>query len=112
LKPYTELSNNQVIERVLKNKDRKLLEKPEICPDTIYEMMISCWALDSEDRPTFKEILKNLENAQERGPKMEESDEEGKTDLVEYVTTTGNQTDGNQTSPVQVSNTYANMREV
>ena len=40
LKPYTDLSNNKVIELVTKSKDRELLPKPNICPDSLYKLMI------------------------------------------------------------------------
>lgn len=33
------------------------LSKPRACPDSIYAFMRRCWAADSTDRPSFKEIF-------------------------------------------------------
>jgi hypothetical protein len=46
------------MEKVL---DGYRLEKPDECPDEIYEMMKRCWSEDPEIRPTFKEILEIIE---------------------------------------------------
>ena len=29
---------------------------PELCTDTIYDMLLLCWAKDPEDRPTFENL--------------------------------------------------------
>ncbi|KAF7287415.1 hypothetical protein GWI33_001389 [Rhynchophorus ferrugineus] len=33
------------------------LERPEKCPQYIYDIMLRCWALDKDDRPSFQELL-------------------------------------------------------
>lgn len=32
------------------------LQKPNACPDYIYQKMLECWETDKENRPTFKEL--------------------------------------------------------
>ncbi len=40
------------------------MEKPEGCPDDVYNLMKHTWHLDPTLRPSFKEILINLKNIQ------------------------------------------------
>lgn len=56
-KPYRGMRGCQIIE-LIDHGDR--LEKPPKCPPGVYEIMRSCWARDSEDRPTFQEIVDRL----------------------------------------------------
>lgn len=37
-----------------------IMEKPEICPEAIYEIMKQCWNLDPLQRPTMTEIGKRI----------------------------------------------------
>ena len=36
-----------------KDGSRTLLEKPENCPQEVYDVMVMCWAEESKDRATF-----------------------------------------------------------
>lgn len=38
------------------------LERPEICTDELYNLMIRCWSLDPRLRPTFVELVEILES--------------------------------------------------
>nr|AII97918.1 BLTX554 [Nephila pilipes] len=38
------------------------MEAPEGCPSEIYDIMKQAWDLESDNRPTFAEILKRLEH--------------------------------------------------
>jgi len=58
--PYYGLSNNQVAEIVCDKHKIEKLEKPDNCPEILYKLMTRCWSFESTDRPTFKEILKEL----------------------------------------------------
>ena len=62
--PYPDLTEEQVIEDAVKNEaDRKLYPKPDACPQSVYEIMLQCWAFDSSKRASFQvlhEMLKKL----------------------------------------------------
>lgn len=42
------------------------LQRPEICTDELYNLMIKCWSRDSRLRPTFEELVKLLESKEKR----------------------------------------------
>ena len=41
-------------------KSGQRLEKPEITPDAIWQLMTDCWRLAPEERPTFAQLEENL----------------------------------------------------
>jgi serine/threonine protein kinase len=58
--PYFEYKKNlEVIEKILSGYK---LEKPENCPNVIYELMLQCWNKNYEERPTFKKVCLILNN--------------------------------------------------
>jgi len=54
--PYPSMNNRQVLEAVERGYR---MPAPEGCPDPLYNIMLSCWKHEADDRPTF-ESLKNL----------------------------------------------------
>ena len=38
------------------------MDRPEICPKDVYEIMKSCWAKSPYDRPLFAHIVEGLSN--------------------------------------------------
>ena len=52
--PYQGLTNDQVLRYV---RDGNVMERPENCPNELYDLMTRCWAFDPRNRPTFTEIL-------------------------------------------------------
>ncbi|CAB3987642.1 tyrosine- kinase HTK16-like [Paramuricea clavata] len=48
------MSGAQVMEMV--ETQGKRLEKPDKCPEHTYQLMLRCWDLQSEKRPTFAEL--------------------------------------------------------
>lgn len=52
--PYQGLGHVQVIEYV---QAGRVMEKPENCPDLLYELMRQCWDFNEHNRPTFFSIL-------------------------------------------------------
>ena len=60
--PYEELDDQQVIDEAIRNKQRKLLPKPETCPEDVYQrVMLRCWEYKLEDRADFIELHNCLE---------------------------------------------------
>ncbi|XP_012158328.1 fibroblast growth factor receptor 3 [Ceratitis capitata] len=55
--PYPTISNHELIPFLLSGKR---LEKPDICTEQVYAMMLQCWDEDAENRPTFAELYKAL----------------------------------------------------
>lgn len=55
--PYQGLSNDQVLRYVIEGG---VMERPENCPDKLYEMMRRCWQHRPSARPTFMEIIEML----------------------------------------------------
>ncbi|PAV56110.1 hypothetical protein WR25_24070 isoform E [Diploscapter pachys] len=43
-------------------KDGNRLEKPDLCSDQLYGLMLKCWSLEPGDRLTFEEIKSELTN--------------------------------------------------
>ena len=58
--PYNDMSDKQVIEDALKGKNRKILDRPYMCPVEVYIIMLKCWAHNSEQRATFEELFQQL----------------------------------------------------
>lgn len=57
--PYPGKSNEEVLKYVV---DGEVMEKPEECPDRLYEMMTLCWQFTPKARPTFVYLISMLEN--------------------------------------------------
>uniref|UniRef100_A0A182MVW1 Tyrosine-protein kinase receptor n=1 Tax=Anopheles culicifacies TaxID=139723 RepID=A0A182MVW1_9DIPT len=55
--PYQGLTNDQVLRYVI---DGGVMERPENCPDKLYELMRICWQHRASARPSFMEIIKML----------------------------------------------------
>ena len=57
VQPYYSLSNEEVVQHV---RDGNVMTRPEGCPQEIYDLMLDCWAMSTEDRPTAGEIHSGL----------------------------------------------------
>nr|XP_029731504.1 insulin-like receptor isoform X2 [Aedes albopictus] len=55
--PYQGLTNDQVLRYVI---DGGVMERPENCPDDLYNLMRRCWQHRPTARPTFLEIIVEL----------------------------------------------------
>lgn len=42
------------------------LQKPHGCPDSIYKLMLSCWSLEPNTRPTFADLHKAFSNPEHK----------------------------------------------
>jgi len=56
--PYPGMSGSEVMKKV---KEGYRLEKPEHCDREIYNMMFYCWDKDPAERPSFTQLVKDLE---------------------------------------------------
>ena len=55
--PYEDMADLEVVaDATKKDGSRTLLEKPENCPQEVYDVMVTCWAEESKDRATFGEL--------------------------------------------------------
>uniref|UniRef100_A0A3Q2G8F7 Tyrosine-protein kinase receptor n=1 Tax=Cyprinodon variegatus TaxID=28743 RepID=A0A3Q2G8F7_CYPVA len=57
--PYQGLSNEQVLRFVMEGG---LLEKPQNCPDMLFELMRMCWQFNPKMRPSFVEIIGSIKD--------------------------------------------------
>lgn len=56
--PYENMTSNEAVEFV---KAGGRLERPKHCKDELFDIMSACWHQDPDERPTFKEVSKQLE---------------------------------------------------
>ena len=61
-KPYDEMSNQQIIIDVMLGPKRTLLAKPDICPEEVYDIMLTCFAHVAKERANFNELYDKLYN--------------------------------------------------
>uniref|UniRef100_A0A914PHV3 Protein kinase domain-containing protein n=1 Tax=Panagrolaimus davidi TaxID=227884 RepID=A0A914PHV3_9BILA len=52
--PFAEIENSQILKHL---EDGNRLEKPELCPNEIYEIMLKCWNSNPTFRPFFDELI-------------------------------------------------------
>ena len=57
--PFYWMNNEQAREAV-ENGER--CAKPDDCPSEVYKVMLKCWNIDPEKRPSFLDILKELQS--------------------------------------------------
>ncbi|KAL0901343.1 hypothetical protein ABMA27_006622 [Loxostege sticticalis] len=57
MQPYQGLSNEQVVRYVVSGG---VMERPEHCPDRLYELMRACWAHRPAARPSFLRLVADL----------------------------------------------------
>jgi len=57
--PYPTMSNSEAMNAVIGGYR---LPRPQLCNDAVYELMMKCWSLQTEERPLFKQISKTLED--------------------------------------------------
>lgn len=55
--PYQSIANERLLSSL---KQGTRLVRPEVCTDELYSIMLKCWAEDSSDRPTFKQLEEHL----------------------------------------------------
>lgn len=61
MQPYSEISNSSNLLSFLTNGNR--LKKPNLCPEIVFLLMLSCWRSSPFNRPSFNYIADQLEKA-------------------------------------------------
>ncbi|XP_022793930.1 receptor-type tyrosine-protein kinase FLT3-like, partial [Stylophora pistillata] len=56
--PYPGIYNRELY-KLLKSGYR--MDKPVVCSDELYELMLNCWREDPEERPSFEQLITKLE---------------------------------------------------
>jgi hypothetical protein len=49
-RPFAQYTNAEAVSKVLEGER---LRPPETCPKAVSELMIKCWSVDPDDRPSF-----------------------------------------------------------
>lgn len=57
--PYGKTRQNHDVYQMV-CETRQYLERPDKCPDQVYDVMVSCWQFEPEDRPKFDELFSDL----------------------------------------------------
>ncbi|XP_044755246.1 mast/stem cell growth factor receptor Kit-like [Coccinella septempunctata] len=56
--PYDSISNDCILEYLLYSLKKGIrLMRPEISTDELYSLMLKCWSMDPQNRPSFQEIV-------------------------------------------------------
>ena len=58
--PYEEMTDEEVIADAIRGPDRKLLSRPDLCPQEVYDVMQRCWAHEPLMRADFTELYSRL----------------------------------------------------
>ncbi|XP_069055198.1 epithelial discoidin domain-containing receptor 1-like [Lepisosteus oculatus] len=62
--PYASMTDELVIENAgefFRDQGKQVyLSRPEVCPQGLYELMLSCWSRESRERPSFPAIQRFL----------------------------------------------------
>ena len=64
--PYNDMGDQEVIDSALKGENRLLMNKPENCPDELYNVMLRCWVHDPTKRAAFADLYETLKEINNR----------------------------------------------
>ena len=67
--PYTSMTYLEV--KKFLHEDSQRLEKPSLCPQFLYDMMLHCWLRSYQLRPSFQELKNQLELFETDGRTLE-----------------------------------------
>lgn len=57
--PYADVKTDEVPGRVMRGLR---LPQPQYVGDELYQLMLNCWQMDRDERPTFQELEANLQS--------------------------------------------------
>ena len=55
-RPYSDMEDMEVVDDAIEKEERTLLQRPDHCPDDVFQVMMRCWAKEPKDRATFDEL--------------------------------------------------------
>lgn len=58
--PYETFGDMDLIQNAIKGASRQLLERPVMCPHSVFDVIKSCWRHDPAERGDFSELLTEL----------------------------------------------------
>ncbi|XP_044732904.1 uncharacterized protein LOC123295568 [Chrysoperla carnea] len=58
--PWMGLNGSQILRKI--DRDGERLHHPDVCPMSIYQLLLQCWSKEPSDRPTFAAIVDFLKN--------------------------------------------------
>jgi len=79
IEPWFGMSNAEVKEGILKGQQ---MQCPEGCPSFMYQLMLKCWNIVPEERPTFKNLFDELTKIEKDFVGVEEVKEERESDPI------------------------------
>ncbi|XP_018109382.1 non-receptor tyrosine-protein kinase TNK1 isoform X2 [Xenopus laevis] len=53
--PWMGFNGKQILLKI--DRDREILERPDDCPQALYELMKKCWIYEPDQRPTFANLM-------------------------------------------------------
>jgi hypothetical protein len=62
------MSNQEAVAQI---KTGCRMKAPEGCPPQIADMMMACWSAQAEDRPTFSQLLRQLQDLLETAAQLQ-----------------------------------------
>lgn len=106
VQPYYSLSNEEVVQHV---RDGNVMNCPENCPQEIYDLMLDCWAMEPNDRPTAGELHTGLRrwtpdlsaSLQLQQQPQKKTDYQNMATVREYAMQTSTMTEGGSFVPKQ-----------
>lgn len=61
--PYERVHNTQLVPHLVAGNR---LERPELCTNTMYDLMKQCWASQPQERPSFRQLVELLDMKKRR----------------------------------------------
>ena len=60
IQPFHDMEDKAVIENAVCREGPQLLEQPDCCDDATFQLMIQCWSLIPDKRPSFTDLCSQL----------------------------------------------------
>lgn len=96
--PYQGLANEEVLKYVIRGG---ILERPDRCSETLFDLMSLCWAMEANCRPDFTEIIQRLYD--ETNPLFHKFEEQSFYHATMKCKSNANQSTSDETTPLNSS---------
>lgn len=57
IRPYAGMANHEIAGHI---RAGRRLEQPQLCPNSVYALMLQCWSATPADRPVFSNLAVHL----------------------------------------------------